>query len=113
MNQIVSASEIIEKLNHGEDVYYEEDIIKGELDFTLVKSKSMELDLLYRVNIESSLIFIKCVFMDKVIAYRKDETGLITAVSFNEKVSFRGSTFKKGISFNYAVFNQKAPFHST
>ncbi len=105
--QIVKAEEIIKKINNGEDIRYENVTIEGDLDFTKVENKDEERKFFYRIHINSIIIFINCKFIGKVIAYKVIDENTFYSTEFKKSVSFKGSTFKKGVVLNLVKFRNK------
>ncbi len=110
MEKRVTADEIIDRINKKKDIMYKGYIIEGELDFTSVENTQMERDFFYRSHVDSELIFLDCIFKDKVIAYRLTIDGIYYGTVFNNNVIFKNSQFKKGINFNFARFREKIEF---
>lgn len=116
--ETVSADEVIEKLNKGEDVYYENTLIKGELDFTKVDAElvitdrveSIDIDKIYSntIYIDSEISFIDCVFEGEITTYRKEKrdnySKNVYKIIFEEKITFLNSEFKSRINFFETVF---------
>lgn len=106
-HQKIEAKKIIEKLNNGEDIKYENIIIEGDLDFTQVDKKEKEREFFYRTHIDSIIIFINCKFTGKVIAYKVINDETFCSTEFSKAVSFQGSVFKKGVILNLVKFKSK------
>jgi hypothetical protein len=112
MEKRVTADEIIDRINKKTNIKYEGYIIEGELDFTSVEDTQMEREFFYRCHVDSELVFIDCVFLDKIIAYRLTIDGVYYGTIFNNNVVFKNSEFKKGVNFNFAKFRKKIEFSS-
>lgn len=129
---IVDASDIIDKINNGEAVVYENTIIEGDLDFTQVENKTLqdvdfskfkvsEIEDIYDrtsdnyyVEIDSKIEFINCEFTGKVTGYSVDEEeNQMYNVRFNKNVTFASCTFEEEIQFKYAVFNEDTEMESS
>jgi len=129
---IVDASEIIEKINKGQDVIYENTIIEGDIDLThneailyknlnLDKYISSDIDDLldrtshnYFVEIDSKIEFINCEFEGDLIGYRVDEEeNRMYNAKFNNSVTFAGCTFNGEMNFKYTVFEQETEIESS
>ena len=123
---VIDASEIIEKINNGQDVIYENVIIEGDLDFTQVDNllyADLNLDRYvisdlddmydrtsdnYYVEIDSKIEFINCEFEGVVTGYRVDEEeNRIYNAKFNNTVSFGGCTFTADVNFKYSLFEEE------
>jgi len=115
----VDAQEIIAKINKGEDIFYQNATIIGDLDFRLVndveKDSEWEFfgndDITYKYNVHSSLKFVNCQFQGNIIGYlhddRKDELHI---AHFHDMVYFEKCTFKDDFLVKYSAFNKKAAF---
>jgi len=105
---LIDANEIIDKINRGEDVMYENAIIEGDLDFTKANNllyADLKLDRYvisdiddmydrtsdnYYVEIDSKIEFINCEFEGAVTGYRvNEEENRIYNAKFNNTVTFQ------------------------
>jgi uncharacterized protein YjbI with pentapeptide repeats len=121
----VNARDIIDRIDDGKSVKYENVEIVGDLDFTSVKevtpdrSKGSRRNKWFRNNetdsyschVRSPITFINCIFNDDVLAYVHDdwEEATYNAV-FHEETIFRGCEFKGASAFKYVKFKQNADF---
>jgi uncharacterized protein YjbI with pentapeptide repeats len=121
----IQAEDIIDQINAGKDVSYENAVIVGDLDFRtlddVTPDKPLRKSRLFRqtnqsysCHVRSSLSFIDCTFRGDVLAYvhldRENET--YNAV-FYEDVNFEGCEFEKASAFKYAKFKKEARFVNT
>lgn len=120
---IVNADEIISLINEGKDVFLENKTIKGVIDFTKTKNANMESKGVSRFNIRSSLTFMNCIFMEKIIGYSSNDTltNLVSyqknfsciACEFREDVILRESNFYGTVNFSEASFVLKGTFEGS
>jgi uncharacterized protein YjbI with pentapeptide repeats len=118
----IDAREIIEKINRGEAVRYENVIIVGDLDFTDLKNKRLTNGSkgsswfggdtrTYTSTVSSPIDFRNCVFRDDVLAYYpiegKNETH---NAHFTENVHFEQCVFQGKSAFKYSEFSRKVSF---
>lgn len=122
----VQAEDIIDQINAGKAVRYQNAVILGDLDFTsvedvtpdkpyrLLKAGRFGSTQSYSCHVKSPVFFIDCTFQGDVLAYvhidRKNETY---NVIFYEDVSFEGCEFEKASAFKYVKFEKKANFEKT
>jgi hypothetical protein len=119
----INASEIIKKINAGQDVAYSNVEIEGTLDLTDLNNRKEErsssnwLDNIgggndtYESTVEVSFSFTNCTFLGDVLAYyhieRSEETFI---ANFEKDVIFKSCTFKKASEFKYSEFEGAATF---
>ena len=127
----VKAQDIIDKLNAGQDVYYENIEISEDLDFTKVKNvKKVKVGLVnsseavvgnqqkqelynYEINVNSKITLKNCLFKGKVSAYYNNpdvNKDVYYYTVFNKDVSFYKSTFTGMTVFNCSDFRGQAVF---
>ena len=100
----VKASDIIEKIDKGENIYYQNATIEGDLDFTLIKNNNLEALTIKRAFVNSSITFINCDFKGKVISSKIiDKNSIFT--SFDKNLTFIKCNFKDEVNFNEAIIN--------
>lgn len=106
---IISADEINEKIKYGKPLYYENAVIRGDIDFTIAKDKSIETPSVIGVYVKQSVLFSNCSFQGKVIAARKQDDKY-TFCRFEKSVSFSNCTFQKKADFTESQFDRLALF---
>lgn len=112
----IEASEIINKLNNNKNIYYENVIIKGDLDFTTVANTKKGYSNKYVSEITKSLTFKNCTIKGRVIAYHEKKTTIFKAgISFygtkiQEYVNFENSEFMDYVDFSNAEFQNVVNF---
>lgn len=116
----IKASEIIEKIDKGENVYYQNRTIEGNLDFTTVKNSNLEALTIKRAFVNASITFVNCEFKGKVISSKAIEPNtIITAFdknltfikcSFMDEVNFNEAIIEGATNFSECVFEKKAIF---
>jgi len=118
----VKASKIIDQINDGKPVQYENIEIIGDLDFTSIKDITLDKPYLrsrnttktYSCHIKSPLSFINCVFRGDVIGYVHDDWKNETHNAvFHEDVDFQVCNFQALSAFKYAKFFGKSNFENT
>lgn len=114
---IVKASDIIKSLNKGEDVFYENAVIKGDLDLTTLKKKSKSIiwDYEYTIYLDSQICFKNCIFEGNLIAgtgyyYESDIPKDIISIVFEKNVIMMSCEIKGDTVFSHAEFNGKSHF---
>jgi len=120
MQKTIESKEILEKINNKENIYYENAIIKGNLDFTNLISQIRIGKNMYRSYIDSVLVFENCIFEDKIIGFKKDGNDLYFTTflkdlnfsnsRFNNSLEFIFTHFQTHLDFSYATFNDKVQF---
>jgi len=118
----VQAEDIIDLINDGRPVRYQNAVIIGDLDFSSIEEVTADKLLRrsrwstqsYKCHVNSPISFTNCMFQGDVLAYvhieRKKET--YNAV-FYENVSFEGCEFEEASAFKYAKFEKGANFENT
>ena len=121
----ISAETIINQINEGQPVEYNNVEIEGVLDLTNLKNRRLEESSggwfgfgnsndTYASEVEVRLSFTDCLFRDDVLAYYHDEDEKDTFVAhFNEDVTFRGCTFARASEFKYSEFSEAAHFQGS
>jgi Pentapeptide repeats (9 copies) len=130
---VVSASEVIAKINRNESVSYQNATINGDLDLTELANKRRNAlsnwggKETYLSMVTVPISFKNCTFSGNVIAYKgsngnkNDETSLlsignvniVSTADFKESVTFENCTFNKNAAFKYTTFGQSAVFVNT
>jgi len=124
----VDAGDIIEKINKGVEVHYENITITGKLDFTAIEDVTEDKDKpwsgfprLYICHVRILVKFHNCLFKDDVMGHiskRKEEMYktvfydevVFDSCQFGGEFSFRHSDFKKRVSFKNTVFDDSVVF---
>ena len=101
----LKALEIIEKINKGEHVYYQNATIDGDLDFTKVKNAYHENVGMLKVAVNPSITFINCIFNGNVIAYSNVTAKDAYSLYFDKNLTFSKCTFMNEVNFNEAIIN--------
>ncbi len=100
----VDANEIIDKLNKGEAVHYENVTVSGDIDFRLIEDKEKERDIetvfndheTYKYHVNAPIKFTNCTFTGSFIAYYSDDVkDELHIALFHENVLIDKCTFKK------------------
>ncbi|MCG8569481.1 MAG: pentapeptide repeat-containing protein [Spirochaetes bacterium] len=105
--QKIKASEIINKIDKGEHIYYENTLIEGDLNFADLKDTAQTFKG-SRSYINSHIAFINCTFKGKVIAYDmcgENEFECSVATTFLRNVLFIGCKFEQTVYFSLAIFS--------
>ena len=128
--QTVNASDILDQIDEGQAVKYENVTISGDLDFTRIanadddRSKRKKRSWVDRIAsfgrngsnevlyyVEVPVEFVNCTFQDDVIAYYHDDFDELTHnVVFYEDVIFKGCEFENASEFKYVHFEKNADF---
>jgi hypothetical protein len=131
----VEATRIIDQINKGEAVSYQNAEITGDLDFTRLKNMKEEKDSSkdshksYSSQVTNSIRFINCRFSGDVLAYFSEGEGnwndnddnatynahfegdvIFENCVFEQKSAFKYSKFSKAVSFQKSVFKEEALF---
>ncbi len=106
----ISSEEIISLIKKGNDIVFSELTIIGVLDFTLCDEPVQESPNRFRINVDQSLIFNKCIFENNVLAAKNGENGEQYATRFNQNVTFRNCEFLKDVAFKESVINGLCDF---
>lgn len=118
----VNATDIIDQINRGETVQYNNVEIEGVLDLTNLDNRRKtessggwfgigNSNDTYESHVEVSLSFTNCTFRDDVLAYYHDEGEEDTFIAhFDENVRFTGCTFEQASEFKYTEFSEEADF---
>lgn len=115
----IQASEIITKINNGENVTIKDATISGVLDLTKLNNMKQLSHIgnstkEYLSIVTSELSFFNCVFTNDVLAHvweEKPNTSYRT--NFAEKVTFENCTFKSQSSFKHSEFKRGGHFEGT
>ena len=116
----IKASDIINQINEGRAVQYNNVEIEGNLDLTNLENRRLERSAerwshddagRYESTIEVEVKFTNCTFLDDVLAYYNIECNQKTYVAHFEKdVEFTNCIFKGASEFKYSEFNGVANF---
>lgn len=116
----ISAETIIDQINQGKSVEYNNVEIEGVLDFTNLENRHLEESSggwfgssndIYESDVEVSISFTDCTFLDDVLAYYHDDDEEDTFIAnFEEDVTFSGCTFSRASEFKYSDFSEEANF---
>src|SRR6056297_866112 len=115
----VDAQEIISKINKGEDIFYQNATIIGDLDFRLINDVEKDSEweffgndnITYKYNVHSTLKFVQCEFKGNVIGYWSDDyKDELHIAHFYEDVHFEECVFKDDFLVKYSEFKEKAAF---
>lgn len=121
----VKARDILEQIDRGKVVKYENVEIVGELDFTTIKEITLDKPerrswgrgnstRTYWCHVRVPLSFINCVFRDDVHGYVHDDWKNETHNAvFYENVDFTGCEFQGESTFKYVKFLKHAKFENT
>jgi len=96
----------------GEDVFFENQTFKEDIDFTKLLKPNLISEGVYQVRIISSLTFVNCTFEGKITAYNRDENRTVLC-NFQSNLSFIGCTFNEDVSFRAASVLGRADFTET
>lgn len=116
----VSAASIIKQINEGRPVEYTDAEIEGDLDLTDLNNRRLESASRFSDNdtweseVEVTVNFTNCTFIDDVLAYyhldRRNETFV---AHFEKDVVFKNCNFKKAAEFKYSEFNGNLTFEGS
>ena len=96
----IPAVEIIERINDGQDVHYENVEIVGDVDFTTVYSDDMADEDTSCIDV--LVAFVNCLFTGTVAGYNED--NLTSFAQFENDVTFAGCRFEGSVDHSYARF---------
>ncbi|RDV11049.1 hypothetical protein DXT99_25610 [Pontibacter diazotrophicus] len=124
----VDASEILQKINRGEAVSYQNAEITGDLDMTRLQNMKLKDgesgdSKEYISTVTSPLTFINCTFKGDVRAYYNPDNGTsgffnnssneVYNTNFERDVLFENCKFEQESAFKYSAFNGSASFVSS
>lgn len=126
----IAASEIISRLDAGNDVILSDMTITGDLNFTQVADKEEDRSgnwsngNNYRCWVRNRVSFTNCRFTGKVIGYYKEQeegnrrrnwnnNGPLYNADFYDAVSFSNCHFQDDVNFKYTRFHEGADFHGS
>jgi len=114
----VDAADIIQQINAGRDVFFENTVIRGNLDFTSIKEITIEKQkgnqTTYLCHVRGEVKFVNCQFKDDVIAYRSEKfPNELYIPVFYEDVLFSGCEINGDFAFKYVRFKANANFDQT
>lgn len=102
----IAAVKIVQQLDDGAPIRYEDTEITGGLDFTAVNTPGALDD---TRSLRPPMTFINCVFTGQVRAYDDDKEAL---VQFEAKMCFRDCAFKETVDFRQVAFLGEAAFEN-
>ncbi len=100
----VSAEEIYKLIEKGENVYFKDTKILGNLDLTILSGKTAIRTNENKVIIRSSIAFYNCRFTGEISGYKTDPGGKENSCIFLNPVFFHLCVFEKTINLKNAVF---------
>ena len=126
----IDASEIIARLDAGNDVELRGVTINGDLNFTEVADRERERNAEwgngenYRCHVRNQVSFVDCTFTGKVLGYFRvqeegrrnrnwNNNGPLYNADFHEGVVFRGCQFQGDVNFKYSRFYEGADFQES
>jgi hypothetical protein len=123
----VEASRIIEQVNRGEAVSYQNTEITGDLDFTRLQNMKVERnseehsDKTAVSTVKSPLRFSNCRFTGDVRAYAgsdnnyswKQKEDTVFNANFEEEVIFENCVFENASAFKYSKFRKNVSFQKS
>lgn len=112
-NDQISSKEILSQIDNGENIYYEDMTITGDLDFSQSLNTAKLGKNTYIVNINSVIVFKNCEFTGNVLGVHTDANDSRYYVRFNRSVSFSNSEIKGEINFYRTIFNGKVDFSNS
>jgi len=101
-NKTIDAAIILKQINKGEDVYYENVTIQGDLDLFKAIPLVNEGSGIYKVYIHSALVFQNCTFQSKLLAFDKSEKDKRINLVFNKSLVFTSCNFQDEVNFRDA-----------
>jgi hypothetical protein len=108
-NTIIYADEINEKIKDGKEIYYEDAVIVGDIDFTLSPDISIETPSVMRHYHNTGVLFSNCTFQGEIIAARKNNEKH-NYLYFDRGISFLNCTFQSKVNFSETRFDHLALF---
>lgn len=120
----IHSDKIMKNIASGKDIYIENCVINGDLDFTKIVELSTE-NVNMRCNyVEQSICFVNCTFNSNLVFSGLDEKGKFVKTCFERGVSFKNCIFKdtviasnceyRGIvDFSSSIFESKANFSAS
>jgi uncharacterized protein YjbI with pentapeptide repeats len=112
-NNQISSKEILSQIDNGENVYYEDVTITGDLDFSQSLNTAKIEENTYAVDINSVIVFRNCEFTGNILGVHTDASDSRYYVRFNRPVSFSNSEIKGEVNFFRTVFNGKVDFSNS
>ena len=109
----VTAAKIIKLIEKGKDIYFKDIEIDGDIDFSKIKTRSVESSGTYRAYVQSAVSFVNCTFNGKIIAYSVDENKARSYTTFTKNLSFQSCTFKDDVIFTETAVEGIVNFSSS
>lgn len=115
----IKASDIINQINDGKNVNYNNVEIEGDLDLTNLSNRTRprssgswyDNNDVFESTVEVSITFTNCTFLNDVLAYyhidKSEETYI---ANFERDVIFKNCSFKQLSEFKYSEFGGNADF---
>ncbi len=103
----MKASDILKKLQKGENIQVYNAMIEGDLDFTEVAEPALTAPNQFTVDVPQHISFFNCVFTGKVVAYKKliDKNTFLYHTRFGGNLCFFGCDFRSSVNFRNSVVN--------
>ncbi len=108
-DKMIEAKEIIKQLNKGNNIQLVDKIITDDLDFTKIEGSSIDPNGSLVHTVKPEILFIKCVFLGKIICSSSEGRVFHQAV-FANNVSFRTCDFRNTVDFSRVVVNGNLNF---
>lgn len=119
--QDVSTEKIIKEINSGQNIYIEDAVIEGDLDFRTIDNISKENLKLKCCYVNQSLCFVNCTFTGKIIMSGTSKEEDFIRTCFLKGVTFKNCIFKSEViasncefrgltDFSNSIFESKADF---
>lgn len=120
----IDASDIIARLDAGENIELNNVTITGILDFNEVADSDREDDngwsdgKKFLAHVRNKVSFVDCTFTGMVLGYRSEngrpwKSSIVYNTDFHEAVTFRNCTFKRDVRFKYTRFYEGADFQES
>ncbi|HOZ31148.1 MAG TPA: pentapeptide repeat-containing protein [Bacteroidales bacterium] len=117
----IPAKEIIKEINSGKDIYVENAVIEGDIDFRTLENPSKENMNIKCCYLEQSLCFINCTFTGKIIMSGAGNEQDFIKTCFVRGLSLKNCIFKSEIiasncefrgvtDFSNSIFESKVDF---
>ncbi len=111
----VSSQEIINMINEGNDIYYENHLVEGDLDFTQLDGVTKMTSNTLITYVNSTISFEKSKFNGNIITYKKTDdllhivifqrTLLFINCEFNGLIDMGNTQFNENVYFTESIFN--------
>lgn len=132
-NKLIKAIDILKQIEKGEDVFYQDISIEGDLDLSSLNCKYQESELTKKVSIAGSVTFINCKFLGSILGFKISESEIIAChfqknlslinctiegefdlreASYVANVQLKKSAFKKAVRMEGSHFYSNAIFNN-